>query len=102
MSGYPAHLETDVVLRDGTPCTSGRRCPRISRRSRTTSSSLSDESRRLRFAGPVVDVGAQARDAVQIDYVDHLTLLAFMGADRRGSSAAPSTSARARCAPRSR
>ena len=42
---------------------------------------LSDESRRLRFSGLVVDVRAQARNAVEIDYVDHLTLLAFTGGD---------------------
>jgi acetyl coenzyme A synthetase (ADP forming)-like protein len=42
---------------------------------------LSDESRRLRFWGQVVDVRQQATNAVEIDFVNHLTMLAFAGPD---------------------
>ncbi len=81
MSAYPAHLETDVVLRDGR--TVHVRPARRDDRDRLEDYfiGLSDESRRLRFWGQVVDVRQQATNAVEIDYVDHLTVLGFAGPD---------------------
>jgi acetyl coenzyme A synthetase (ADP forming)-like protein len=81
VSAYPAHLETDVVLRDG--CTVHVRPARPDDRDRLEDYfiALSDESRRLRFWGQVVNVSEQAEHAVEIDYGDHLTLLAFSGTD---------------------
>ena len=40
---------------------------------------LSDESRRLRFWGMSVDITDVAARTVDVDYLDHLTLLAFAG-----------------------
>ncbi len=81
MSAYPAHMETDVVLRDGR--TVHVRPARPSDRDALEDYfiGLSDESRRLRFWGQVVNVSEQSAHAVEIDYVDHLTLLAFSGPD---------------------
>ena len=81
MNGYPAHLESDVVLRDGNTVHIRAARPDDLEALEDYFIGLSDESRRLRFAGLVVDVGAQAGNAVRIDYVDHLTLLAFTGSD---------------------
>ncbi len=81
MSGYPAHRETDVVLRDGSTVHIRAARPDDLEALEDYFIGLSDESRRLRFSGLVVDVRAQARNAVEIDYVDHLTLLAFTGGD---------------------
>ncbi len=83
MNGYPEHLETDVVLRDGSTVHIRPARPDDLEPLEDYFIGLSDESRRLRFAGLVVDVGAQAENAVRIDYVDHLTLLAFTGGDRQ-------------------
>ncbi len=81
MTTYPVHLETDVVLRDGR--TVHVRPARKDDRDRLEDYfiRLSDESRRLRFWGQAVDVSEQARNAVEIDYMDHLTILAFAGHD---------------------
>jgi acetate---CoA ligase (ADP-forming) len=81
VSAYPAHLETDVVLRDGRTVRVRPARPDDRARLEDYFIALSDESRRLRFWGQVVDVGEQARNAVEIDYVDHLTVLAFAGHD---------------------
>jgi len=79
VSTYPAHLETDVVLRDGRTVHVRPARPDDRDRLEDYFIALSDESRRLRFWGPVVDVREQATNAVEIDYVDHLTVLAFAG-----------------------
>jgi acetate---CoA ligase (ADP-forming) len=76
---YPAHLETDVVLRDGStvhirPATRGDQAL-----VEDYFIGLSDESRRLRFWTPSVDVTEQARRTVDVDHADHLTLLALSG-----------------------
>jgi acetyl coenzyme A synthetase (ADP forming)-like protein len=81
VSAYPAHLESDVVLRDGRTVHVRPARPDDLEALEDYFIALSDESRRLRFSGLVVDVGTQAANAVRIDYVDHLTLLAFTGAD---------------------
>ncbi len=83
MSAYPAHLESDVVLRDGSTVHIRPARPDDLEALEDYFIDLSEESRRLRFAGSVVDVGVQAANAVRIDYVDHLTLLAFTGGDRQ-------------------
>ncbi len=81
MSAYPAHMETDVVLRDGRTVHVRPARPDDRDRLEDYFMDLSEESRRLRFFGPVVDIRERARDSVEIDYVDHLTLLAFKGPD---------------------
>ncbi len=83
VSVYPAHTETDVVLRDGSTVHVRAARPDDLAALEDYFIDLSDESRRLRFSGLVVDVGQQAQNAVQIDYVDHLTLLAFSGGERQ-------------------
>ena len=78
---FPAHLVSDVVLRDGSTV-----------RVRPTRSSdvtrvedyligLSPETRRLRFWSQAIDVGELARKIVDVDYADHLTLLVLQGGD---------------------
>jgi acetate---CoA ligase (ADP-forming) len=79
VAGYPAHLETDVVLRDGRTVRVRPARPDDRERLEDYFIALSDESRRLRFWGQAVDISTQARNAVEIDYVDHLTVLAFAG-----------------------
>jgi acetate---CoA ligase (ADP-forming) len=78
---YPSHLETDIVLRDGRTVHVRPARPDDRNALEDYFIGLSDESRRLRFWGPVVDVRQQATKAVEIDYVDHLTVLAFAGSD---------------------
>jgi hypothetical protein len=73
---YLAHRETDVVLRDGG--TMHIRPARPDDRAAVEDYflRLSPESRRLRFWSATLDVGEAARSAVDIDHVDHETLLA--------------------------
>ncbi len=74
---YPAHRAVDVVLRDG--ATVRIRPARLDDRERVEDYliGLSDETRYLRFGGVSVDVSEMARRATEIDYLDHLTLLAI-------------------------
>ena len=74
---YPLHREVDVVLRDG--ATVRIRPARRDDRERVEDYliGLSDESRHFRFGGASVDVSEIARRATEIDYRDHLTLLAL-------------------------
>ncbi len=76
-AGYPTHRVVDVVLRDG--ATVRIRPARADDRERVEDYliGLSDESRYLRFGGVSVDVSDIARRATDIDYRDHLTLLAI-------------------------
>ena len=83
MSSYPAYLESDVVLRDGSTVHIRPARPDDLDALEDYFVDLSEESRRLRFAGVSVDIVAQAGNAVRIDYVDHLTLLAFSGGDHQ-------------------
>ena len=77
---YPAHREADLVLRDGATVHIRPARPTDDReRVEDYLIGLSDESRRLRFWGLSVDITDVAARAVDVDYVDHLTLLAFMG-----------------------
>ena len=75
--GYPAHRAVDVVLRDG--ATVRIRPARADDRERVEDYliGLSDESRYLRFGGVSVDVSEISRRATDVDYRDHLTLLAI-------------------------
>ena len=81
MAQYPAYRETDVVLRDGSTAHIRPATPDDLNPLEDYFIGLTDESRRLRFFGSSVDIAKQARNAVEIDYVDHLTLLAFIGGD---------------------
>ncbi|MGZ5212132.1 MAG: bifunctional acetate--CoA ligase family protein/GNAT family N-acetyltransferase [Actinomycetota bacterium] len=76
-AGYPTHRAVDVVLRDG--ATVRIRPARLDDRERVEDYliGLSDETRYLRFGGVSVDVSEIARRATEIDYRDHLTLLAI-------------------------
>ena len=73
---YPAHREVDVVLRDG--ATVRIRPARREDRERIEDYliGLSDESRYFRFGGVAVDVSEIARRSTEVDYRNHLTLLA--------------------------
>jgi acetyl coenzyme A synthetase (ADP forming)-like protein len=76
---YPEHLESDVVLRDGSTVH-----VRPTRRGDETLvenylMALSPESRRLRFWSQAIDVRTLATKTVQVDYRDRLTLLALRG-----------------------
>jgi acetyl coenzyme A synthetase (ADP forming)-like protein len=76
---YPVGLESDVVLRDGT--TVHIRPARADDLARVEDYliNLSPETRRLRFWGPSVDLSDVAAKAVDVDYLDHLTLLVLHG-----------------------
>ncbi len=80
-AAYPAHLASDVVLRDGS--TVRVRPARADDRARVEDYliSMSPETRQLRFWGTAVDVSEVARKAVDVDYHDHNTLLAFTGGE---------------------
>ena len=77
---YPSHREVDVVLRDG--ATVRIRPARSDDRERVEDYliGLSDESRYFRFGGASVDVSEIARRSTEVDYRDHLTLLAVADA----------------------
>jgi acetyl coenzyme A synthetase (ADP forming)-like protein len=76
---YPTHREVDVALRDGATVHIRPARPDDRERVEDYLIGLSDESRRLRFWGLSVDVSDVAARAVDVDYTDHLTLLAFTG-----------------------
>ncbi len=79
---YPVHREADVVLRDGSTVHIRPARAEDQEPLEDYFIGLSDESRRLRFWGASVDVREQSSRAVNIDYADHLTLLAFEGAEK--------------------
>ena len=83
---YPAHLAVDVVLRDGS--TVHIRPARVEDTSKVEDYfiGLSDDSRHLRFWSPSVNITEQARRTVDVDHVDHLTLLAFLGDEMVGGA----------------
>ena len=76
---YPAELETEAVLRDGS--TVHIRPGRTSDRARVEDYliGLSPETRHMRFWAASVDVGRVTTQALDQDYRDHLTLLAISG-----------------------
>jgi acetate---CoA ligase (ADP-forming) len=78
-STYPVRLEGDAVLRDGSTV-------RIRPARQTDHDRLEDyfiamspETRRLRFWGASVDITSVTTAALDQDFVNHLTLLAFLG-----------------------
>jgi len=78
---YPAHLVSDVVLRDGSSVRI-----RPARRADATRvqdylMGLSPETRRLRFWSAALNVTELAAKIVDVDYEDHLTLLVLHGGD---------------------
>ncbi|HEV8087952.1 MAG TPA: GNAT family N-acetyltransferase [Actinomycetota bacterium] len=80
-TSYPAELEQDVALRDGATVRIRAGRPDDLHRLQDYVIGLSTETRRLRFWGASVDVGKVAAEALDQDYVTHLTLLAFSGGD---------------------
>jgi acetyl coenzyme A synthetase (ADP forming)-like protein len=79
--GYPSHLISDVVLRDGS--TIRIRPARHSDAIRVEDYliGLSPETRRLRFWSQAIDVRTLAAKIVDVDYRDHMTLIALTGGD---------------------
>ena len=78
---YPHHLESDVVLRDGSTVRIRPARPDDETRVQDYLIGLSPETRRLRFWSQAIDVTHLARSIVDVDYEDHLTLLALQGGD---------------------
>jgi acetyl coenzyme A synthetase (ADP forming)-like protein len=76
---YPAHLETDVVLRDGSTVSVRPATPADERLVQDYFMGLSDESRRLRFWATSVDISEAARRTVDVDQANHITLIAIAG-----------------------
>jgi acetate---CoA ligase (ADP-forming) len=79
---YPAHLETDVVLRGGSTLHIRPARPDDLELVEDYVIALSEETRRLRFWSPSIDVIDHARRTVDVDVVNHLTLIATIGADK--------------------
>jgi acetyl coenzyme A synthetase (ADP forming)-like protein len=83
MSGhaFPEHLVSDVALRDGSTARVRPARPSDAIIVEDYLIGLSPETRRLRFWSQAIDVRALARSIVDVDYVDHLTLLVFHGGE---------------------
>jgi acetyl coenzyme A synthetase (ADP forming)-like protein len=78
---YPSHLVSDVVLRDGSTVRVRPARPSDSIRVEDYLIGLSPETRRLRFWSQAIDVRTLAAKIVDVDYHDHMTLLALIGGD---------------------
>jgi len=76
---YPADLDTDAVLRDGSTIRVRPARPADRDRLEDYFIGMSPETRRLRFWGASVDVTSVTAAALDQDFVHHLTLLAFSG-----------------------
>ena len=74
-----SNLETDVVLRNGSTVHIRLASPADLRLLEDYFIGLSDGSRRLRFWPPSVDITEQSKRAVEVDNVNHMTLLAVGG-----------------------
>ncbi len=81
MSDYPSHLVSDVVLRDGSTVRVRPARPSDATRVEDYLIGLSAETRRLRFWSQAIDVRTLAAKIVDVDYQDHMTLLALTGGD---------------------
>jgi acetyl coenzyme A synthetase (ADP forming)-like protein len=79
VSANPARFQADVVLKDGSTLSIRTATAEDRAKVEDYLIGLSDESRRLRFWTPSVDVTEQARRAVDVDGTDHVTLLALAG-----------------------
>ncbi|HSJ51541.1 MAG TPA: GNAT family N-acetyltransferase [Actinomycetota bacterium] len=80
-TAFPSHLVSDVVLRDGSTVRVRPARPTDVTRVEDYLIGLSPETRRLRFWSQAIDVRELARKIVDVDYVDHLTLLVLQGGD---------------------
>lgn len=80
---YPAHREADVVLRDGSTVHVRPVRPDDAERLLALYRSLSDESRVLRFFSSAIDLAAQARRDVQVDYDRSYGVVATIGRDEQ-------------------
>jgi acetyl coenzyme A synthetase (ADP forming)-like protein len=74
-----AHLETDVLLRDGRTVRIRPARPADEERIEDYLIALSPETRRLRFWGPSIDVRDIASRTANLDPPNHLTLIALTG-----------------------
>jgi acetyl coenzyme A synthetase (ADP forming)-like protein len=81
VEAFPPHLASDVVLRDGSTVRIRPVRPTDLRRVEDYLIGLSPETRRLRFWTQAVNVTDLAKRIVDVDYVDHLTLLVLVGGD---------------------
>jgi acetyl coenzyme A synthetase (ADP forming)-like protein len=82
---YPAHLATDVVLRDGSTAHVRPVRPDDEPRLLAFLRSLSEQSRVLRFFSTTSDtaLGQMARRETRVDYARHYGLVATRGADEQ-------------------
>jgi len=82
-AAYPAHLATDVILRDGSTVRVRPVRPDDELRLLAFLRMLSEQSRVLRFFSPTSDtaLGQMARRETQVDYTRHYGLVATRGAD---------------------
>ena len=78
---FPEHLASDVALRDGSTVRIRPARPDDETRVEDYLIGLSPETRRLRFWSQAIDVSHLARSIVDVDHVDHLTLLVLQGGD---------------------
>jgi acetyl coenzyme A synthetase (ADP forming)-like protein len=83
-TSYPAYLESDVVLRDGSTVHVRPARPADRALIEDYLLGLSAETRRLRFWSQAIDVGTLATKVVDVDYEDHLTLLVLHGDEMVG------------------
>ena len=80
-TSFPAHLVSDVALRDGSTVRVRPARPSDATRVEDYLIGLSPETRRLRFWSQAIDVRGLAAKIVDVDYRDHLTLLVLQGGD---------------------
>ncbi len=78
---YPSHLASNVVLRDGSTVRIRPARPADATRVEDYLIAMSPETRRLRFWSQAIDVRTLAAKIVDVDYHDHMTLLALTGGD---------------------
>ncbi len=82
---YPAELESDAVLRDGSTVRIRPGLPSDRSRLEDYFIAMSPVTRRMRFWGAAVDIGHVTTQALDQDYVDHLTLIAMSGGGSNGA-----------------
>ncbi|MGZ5342705.1 MAG: bifunctional acetate--CoA ligase family protein/GNAT family N-acetyltransferase, partial [Solirubrobacterales bacterium] len=80
---YPAHLETSVVLRDGSTVDVRPTRPDDETAVLRFLEQLSDDSRAFRFFTGAANLRAVARSMVDVDYADRFGLVATRGGDTR-------------------
>jgi acetyl coenzyme A synthetase (ADP forming)-like protein len=80
-AAYPAHRESTIVLRDGSTVAVRPIKPEDEAGLALFFSTLSVESRVLRFFAPVANADAAAKKMVQVDYKSHYGLVAVAGAE---------------------